>query len=133
MTLNDVLLDVKEKLATIPDIKSLKIGLETGIGSKDCPFIRIIAGNDVNTGQFRDIDINIVYGLDVKNRDLESMYEKLYALQESIIDAIEYNISIGTCTYLSTTVDEDRLSNLKSSISHFKVENICTEEEEEEI
>jgi len=127
MTLNDVLVDVKEKLSTIPDIKSLKIGLEIGVGSKDCPFIRIIAGNDVKDGGYRNIDVNIVYGFDVKNKDLELMYEKLYALQEQIIEALQYKTSIGDCFYISTTTDEDRLSNLKSSISHFKIENILVQ------
>ena len=127
MTLNDVLVDVKEKLSMIPDIKSLKIGLEIGVGSKDCPFIRIIAGNDVKDCGYRNIDVNIVYGFDVKNKDLELMYEKLYALQEQIIESLQYKTSIGDCFYISTTTDEDRLSNLKSSISHFKIENILVQ------
>lgn len=122
--MNEVLFNVKEKLSSIPDIKSLKIGLETGLGSKDCPFIRVIAGNDVKNGGYRNINVNIVYGFDVKNRDLELMYEKLYLLQEQIIDTLQYNTDIGDCFYISTTVDEDRLSNLKSSISHFNIENI---------
>ena len=127
MTLNDVLIDIKDKLSTIQDIKSLKIGLETGLGSKDCPFIRVIAGNDVKDGGYRNIDVNIVYGFDVKNKDLELMYEKLYVLQEKIIKALQYNTTIGDCFYKSTTVDEDRLSNLKSSISHFRIENILVQ------
>lgn len=127
MTLYEVLLEVKEKLSAIVDVQSLKIGLETGIGSRDCPFVRIIAGDDTNKESFRDIDINIVYGVDVKNRDLEQMYDKLYALQEDIIKSLEYNLSSGVCRYISTTVDEDRLANLKSSISHFKIENVVIE------
>lgn len=127
MTLYDVLVEIKEKLSAIQEIRSLKIGLETGIGSKDCPFVRIISGDDTNKEAFRDVDINIVYGVDVKNKDLELMYEKLYILQEQIITALEYNLSSGVCRYISTTVDEDRLTNLKSSISHFKVENVVIE------
>lgn len=127
MNLYDVLVETKEKLSSIPDIKSLKIGLDSGIGAKDCPFIRIIAGDDTNKERFRDIDINIVYGVHITNRDLEQMYQKLYELQEQIITALEYNLSSGICRYLSTTVDEDRLANLKSSISHFRVEGVVLE------
>lgn len=124
MTLNDVLIDIKNVLSAIPDIKSLKIGLETGIGSKDCPFIRIVPSNDIKEGAHRNMEIGIIYGLDVKNRDLENMYEKLYALQEEIINTLQYNTTIGDCFYLSTITDEDRLTNLKSSISRFQINYI---------
>lgn len=127
MNLNDVLLDIKVQLSTIEDIKSLKIGIETGLGSKDCPFIRILPTNDVKNGQYRNVEVNIVYGFDVKNKDLELMYEKLYELQEKIISTLQYNTTIGDCFYTSTLTDEDRLSNLKSSISHFKIENILVQ------
>ena len=129
MTLNDVLVDVKNKLATIPDIKSLKIGLEIGIGAKDCPFIRIIPSSDTQDGGYRTIEINVVYGFDIKNKDLELMYEKLYTLQESIIKTLQYSqiVGDGVCFYLSTVTDEDRLSNLKSSISKFKIDKMVVQ------
>jgi len=124
MTHYDVLVDIKEKLSTIDDIKSLKIGLETGIGSKDCPFVRIIANS--NTQEFRvdTLNFSVVYGFDVKNKDLESMYEKMYALEKKIRETLEYNLSIGDCFYVSTVTDEDKLSNLKTAMSTFRVDDI---------
>ena len=127
MTLNDVLIDIKTVLSSIADIKSIKIGIETGLGSKDCPFIRIVPASDVRDGQYRNIEVNIVYGFDVKNKDLELMYEKLYSLQEQIISTLQYNTNIGDCFYISTMTDEDRLTNLKSSISRFRIENILVQ------
>ena len=127
MTLNDVLIDVKTVLSSIHDVKSLKVGIETGLGSKDCPFIRIVPANDVRDGQYRNIEVNIVYGFDVKNKDLELMYEKLYTLQEQIISTLQYNTNIGDCFYISTLTDEDRLLNLKSSISRFRIDNILVQ------
>jgi len=124
MTHYDVLVDIKDKLSAITDIKSLKIGLESGIGSKDCPFIRVIANS--NTQEFRvdTLNVSIVYGFDVKNKDLESMYEKMYLLEKTIRETLEYNLTLGDCFYVSTVTDEDKLSNLKTAMSTFRVDDI---------
>jgi len=124
MTHYDVLVDIKTKLSLIPDIKSLKIGLETGIGAKDCPFIRVIAEN--NTQEF-DKDIlgfSIVFGFDIKNKDLEIMYEKMYSLEQEIRKILEYNLINGDCFFSVTMTDEDKLNNLKTAMCRFRVENI---------
>jgi len=124
MTHFDVLTNIKEKLSSIENIKSLKIGLENGIGSKDCPFIRIISESNTQDLGRDTLMFSVVYGFDVKNRDLESMYEKMYDLERTIRETLEYNTDIGDCFFISTQTDEDRLNNLKSAVSRFKIENI---------
>jgi len=121
----DVLLDIKSKLETIPDAKSVKIGLEVGIGSKDCPFIRIVSGMDTAKGTtFKDLSFSVVYGFDIKNKDLELMYKKMYEMEKSIIDAIQYKVNYGTCFFESNTPDGDKLTNLKSAIANFNITDI---------
>lgn len=124
MTHYDVLVDIKEKLSIISGVKSLKIGLENGIGAKDCPFIRIIANSNTQAHREDTLNVSIVYGFDVKNKDLESMYEKMYALEKTIRETLEYNLSSGDCFYVSTVTDEDKLSNLKTAMSTFRVDSI---------
>jgi len=124
MTHFEVLTDIKNKLSYIPNITSLKIGLESGIGSKDCPFIRIISESNTQTLSKDTLLFSVVYGFDVKNKDLESMYEKMYDLEKSIRDTLEYNTDMGDCFFVSTQTDEDKLNNLKSAVSRFKIENI---------
>jgi len=122
--LNDTLIDIKEKLQTIADIKTVGIGLEKGLGSKDCPFIRVVSNGDAKDGGYRKLDINIVFGFDIKNRDIELMYKSMYELEEKIIETLQYNLSNGDCFYNSTQTDGDMLQNIKSSISNFTINNI---------
>lgn len=124
MTHFDILVNIKDKLSSIPDISSLKIGLEMGIGSRDCPFIRIISEKNTQDIKLDTIYFSVVYGFDIKNKDLELMYKKMYELEQTIRNTLEFKTDIGDCFFISTQTDEDRLNNIKTAISRFKIDGI---------
>lgn len=136
--IGDILIEVKQKLSSIPNIKSLKIGMERGIGSKDSTFIRIVPElnekekegrqsrcNPDGSGGMDSLTIQIIYGFDLKNQELEDLYSAFYDLEEQIRSAIltKYT-SAGHATFIHTATDEDKLQNIKSAISRFKVSGI---------
>lgn len=124
MNINSILQEAKEKLQTIDTFKSVKVGLEIGIGAKDCPFARIVAVSDEFDGMKRTLNFSVVFGFDIKNKDLEKLYQTLYSTQDKIVEKLQYNLDDGVCMYISTSMDEDRLQNLKSAIMHFRVDGI---------
>ncbi len=132
------LIEMKQKLTAIPNIKSLKIGMERGIGSKDSTFIRIVpelnemekAGrqsrcNVDGSGAMDSLVVQIIYGFDLKNQELETLYTSFYDLEEEIRSVLltKYT-SAGHVSFIHTATDEDKLQNIKSAISRFKVSGI---------
>lgn len=125
------LTEIKQKLSTIPNITSLKIGIEKGIGAKDTPFIRVVpeinsksnktAGKSCATQSMDELVIQVVYGIDLKSRDLEAIYSDFYDLEEEIRNALLTKYTVGHVEFIHTVTDEDRLSTLKSAISRFRV------------
>lgn len=130
----DLMIEVKTKLATIPNIKTLEIGLEKGIGSKDCPFIRIIPEMNTPTQnatgtcgqQSRDeLTFQIVFGFDLKNQELPQLYSEYYDLEEQIrAKILTPYTKAGVAQFVHTVTDEDKLPTLKSAISRFKIKGI---------
>ena len=118
----DILLDIKQRLIDLNIFKSVKIGLEKGIGSKDAPFARIVPENNRKENGYETFIFQIVYGFDVKNKDLELLYQKYYETEENIKKALEYKVN--QCFFVETITDEDKLMNLKSAIMRFEIRNI---------
>lgn len=125
----DFLTEMKTKLATIPDVKTIKIGMEKGIGSKDCVFIRIVPEiNEIgkrsggcSTGGMDEMTVQVIYGYDLKNHELEKLYSQFYELEELIRSTLTTRYTKGSVQFLHTVTDEDRLTTIKSAISRFKV------------
>ncbi len=132
MNINDTLIEIKNKLSVITSVKTLHIGLERGIGSRDTPFIRIVptlntlSDQDycINTGG-DDLSVDIVFGFDRKNKDIELLYSDYYALEEEIRDVLLTPYTNGRCLFEYTVTDEDELENIKSAISKFRVVGIA--------
>ena len=131
----DFLEEMKDKLKEVDGIETLKIGLEKGIGSKDSPFIRIIP--EINTkakegtgsrcnadgsGGYDEMTVQVVFGFDIKKQNLETIYEVFYNTEEEIRSVLltKYNAG-GHLKFIHTVTDEDKLMNMKSAISRFKV------------
>lgn len=113
-----ILEEIKSKLSTISDAKSIKIGLEKGIGSKDTPFIRVVPtrfrrDNDVST-----LEYQVVFGVDIKNREYEDVYRAYFDLEEKIRRALDLLDSTNSI-WVETITDEDRVPNLKTGIAVF--------------
>ena len=130
--------EMKEKLSQIEGVKTLKIGMERGIGSKDACFIRLVpeinskvkegAGAQCNqdgSGGYDEMVVQVIYGFDLKNQELEKLYDQFYDLEEEIRSVLltKYKTA-GYLRFIHTVTDEDRLANLKSAISRFKIVGI---------
>jgi len=124
----EILQEIKAALEGLPGVKTLGIGLEKGIGAKDCPFVRIVAVSNENEGFGQEsFDFSVFFGFDVKNADLETLYEKLYELEDEIKTRLVYKIGLdrcGVCKFVRTDTDADALANLKAAVSHFRVEGL---------
>lgn len=131
----DYLVEIKDKLETIRNVKTTKIGLEKGIGSKDCPFIRIVPENNsesntrnknpsCNSSAIDDLSIKIIFGFDIKTKELEALYDEYYTLEEEIRSKLNTKFTTGHVKFLHTITDEDELPNLKSAISRFEIVGI---------
>ena len=118
----EILNDVKNGIATVEGIKSLKIGFEKGCDiSSNTPLVRIVSEGTKATGTIEDLTIQIIVAFDLKN-DLEQLYKDFYALEAKIKSAVlslPYQIVL-----LGTIMDEDKLKALKSGIIRIKVLNI---------
>jgi hypothetical protein len=132
-TINDYLVEVKNKLSIIGGVKTLKIGMEKGIGAKDCPFIRIVPEMNIPSetrqcleGGMEDLTFEIIFGFDIKNNDLEAdLYPAYYQLEKDIKTAlVQGRYSFGSCNFLHTVTDEDKLMNIKTAISRFELVGI---------
>jgi len=91
-------------------VTNVSVGMERGIGAKDCPFIRI---DPVST--VRDTNINLVTfnlmiyaGINKKNKETESLLERLYQIEECIKDSLD-----GQYTFMGSEIDNDSLPNLR--------------------
>ncbi len=126
----NTLAEIKERLKYINNMETLKIGMEKGIGSKDSPFIRIVP--EINTvsqnnacleGGGDDLQVDVIYGFDTKNKDLEELYEQFYIMEEDIRLALNAKgfVTSGICYFVSTLTDQDKLINIKSAIIRFEV------------
>ena len=113
-----ILKDIKESLASIESIKSLKIGFEKGADvSSNCPLVRIISEGSITRGRLEDLTVQIVLAFDLKN-DVERLYEEFYTLEKLVRDKLEkmpYKV-----IHIDTVMDGDTLKALKAGIIRYK-------------
>ena len=115
----DYLVTVRDKMATIQGVKTSKIGLERGVGSKDTPFVRIVPIDVKPEGGItpaQSLTYQVVFGVDAKVRDYEELHDQYFSLAEKIIAAGK---SLGG-TWLRTVTDEDTVQNLKTAVVEFR-------------
>ena len=115
----DLFLSIKTALQTIPDLRSVKIGMETGISAKDTNAARIVSVDSRQSDRNRYFDdgvFQIILLMDLKN-DLEQVYQTTFSLETQIRNALLTNRSI---TYTGSVADQDTVKNFKSSILFFK-------------
>ena len=125
----NILEEIKTKLSLVPNIKTLKIGMEKGVGSKDSPFVRIVPeitvpsiDNSCLEGGGDDTSVDIIYGFDTKNKDLELLYDQFYTMEKDIREAlVNTSYTSGRCVFISTLTDQDQLVNIKSAIIRFEM------------
>lgn len=116
-----LLTNIKQSLIDLGIFKSVKIGLEKGIGSKDTPFARIVPIENEKIGGIENLTFQVIYGFDIKNKNLELLYQKYYEFEAKIKEALMYK---NQCFFIRTITDEDKLVNLKSAIMIFEARNL---------
>ena len=122
----EVLLAIKAELENIANIKTCKIGLEDDISPNDYPLIRIVAASNDGLNYLHEkFTVKIYYGFDLNEYDgMEIIYEKLYALEKDIRDAIAPELTGEyVCKWKNTISDEDRLEGYKVLCSVFEVDS----------
>lgn len=134
MTPWEILMQIKETLATVPDVASCQIGLEANITPSDYPLIRIVPTRmtpEDEVGHSATLEVTVYFGdalLESAN-GLETVYAGLFVLESLIREAILFTAKreawlVGnrmTARFVDTLFDEDRLPHYKLMASRFEV------------
>ena len=121
----EILTLIQTKLSAIATLKTCKLGLETSIAPSEYPIARIVASSSQNDEFRRGKHIvKIYYGFNLSEFDgLDAIYQKLYALETEIRDAIDLELEPYLCKWVNTISDEDRIPEYKILCSSFEVES----------
>lgn len=136
MTAWELLVQLKTTLATIPGTATCKIGLEQNITPDQYPLIRLLPTRmqpKDAVGNQALLEVTIYFGaalLEVDSGGLEAVYASLFALEETIRQAVLFGAvkaawdagSRMQVRYVDTLFDEDRLVHYKVMASRFEVE-----------
>ncbi len=117
----ELLEEIKAKLQTIPEFDTVAIGTEKGIGSKDCPAVRVVLDyreRDTTRNYFDHGNIQIIILLDLKN-DLEALYEQSITLEEKVRSLLN-----RTLVFTRTEYDGDSVSAMKVTILNFGFKSV---------
>ncbi len=114
MEIMTMLETIRDKLATVPGVKTCKIGLEANMPPDDYPMVRLVPST-VRTGSIssRQCELTIYFGQPIHEftAGLESLYASLFALEVLLLEAVR---SIGlNMRYEETVMDEDRVEAYK--------------------
>jgi len=105
---------IRDKLATVPGVKTCKIGLEANMSPDAYPMVRLVPST-VRNGSVssRQCELTIYFGQPIHEftDGLESLYGSLFALEVLLLEAVR---SIGlNMRYEETVMDEDRVESYK--------------------
>jgi len=122
-------------LATVPNVASCAIGLETAIVPSDYPLIRIVPTrlNPPNEGSMRrQIEVLIYFGAALLEASdgLEAVYETLLEMEEAILEGVQFALvkagidqgAFIASRFVETITDEDRLPHYKLFAMRWRVE-----------
>ena len=112
-------------LNNLPNVKSLKLGLEKGIGAKDTPLIRVVP---IQASIAEHDRVNVTFDVfivtDTKN-DFDTQYQKHFMLEQLIKERLHLQeYSGGICHYISTLTDADTIQNLKATSLTFEIRGL---------
>ena len=124
------------QLATIPGIKTCKVGLEANLTPDDYPIIRLVpsslAPSSLSTiNGPRILSLTVYFGAQLLEATdgLSAVYAELFRLDAAIreallVTAIAAGLEVGRwrqITYQDTVMDEDRLPHYKLMAARFEV------------
>lgn len=122
MTITEALNQIKTDLTGIAGIKSVALGIETGINANDYPAIRIVPlehkpDNSLCRSRF---GLDVYVGYATKPQALSESYATLYAWSDDIKTRLEQGNGYAAM-WQGTTNDEDRLPAAKMMCVSFEV------------
>lgn len=122
--------EIKEMLAGIDGINTLKIGIEPNISPSDYPIIRIVINRNTlsNTnGWENDIYFSVYFGAKIDDiKGIENIYKYLYTLENEIKKRLHNAQLKNSCLirFENTQSDNDTLKNFKILCSEYKIYNV---------
>ena len=112
---------LRDAFAALPGVETCKIGLEANISPQDYPLIRLVVVRMTPGRPYsaRTVELRIFVGWDASEaaNGLESVYEALLALEDSVRDTLQ---AMGG-RYLETITDEDTLQPFKMLVVRAEV------------
>ena len=124
--LYEILDELKNTIITnISEIKTCKIGLESGISASDVPFVRVIPVEDnVDERMQLNITVDVVVGT-LQLSDLEETYKKHLTIKDKLIKILdEYQLELAGVVYTGGVYDSDEVENFKISILRFELTGV---------
>ena len=112
----NLLTEIVAAIETIPEIKTVAIGTESGISAKDTPAARVVTEYrelSARSKQFDQGAIQVLLLLDLKN-DLPEVYRQSIELEDKIRNAVK-----EIATFNRTDYDQDSVTVFKVSIMRF--------------
>lgn len=122
MNIIEALNQIKTDLTGIVGIKSVAIGIETGINANDYPAIRIVPlehkpDSSLHRTRF---GLDVYVGYATKPQSVAESYTTLYAWCDQVIERLELGNGYAAM-WQGTTNDEDRLPAAKLMCVSFEV------------
>lgn len=110
--MNAALEAARDAFATIPGVKSCKIGIEANLSPEEYPMIRIVPFRITPGRPYgnRSSETFVYFGVPVANSEgLEAVYESLFDLEAKILEKLKTLQG----RYIETVTDEDRIDTYK--------------------
>jgi len=124
MNTNTILQAIKTDLTGIAGIKTVAVGLESGMNANSYPAIRIVPVSNKPSGMMgrNHLTIDVFVGFAAKPNDLENSYSTLYQWEADIINRLNLAASASyAAMWQSTQNDEDALPAAKLICVSFEV------------
>lgn len=126
----EILTALREALATIPGVKTCRVGLEPNITPEDYPLIRIVPSRVTTTPNPIEsrLELLVYFGLATyeSTDGLESVYAELLDLDAKIRSAMRRAGAGFGVRLLETICDEDRLEHYKLFASRYEAKILNT-------
>jgi len=125
MNVYELMIEVKDRLQNIPNINTVKIGIEPNMTGRDYPAVRIVAGvNKRGEYLYENAIFTVYFGENLHDKiGIEEIYNRLYTYESEIRDKLDtFQPAVGgLCKWVDTISDEDRLQGFKILASRFEV------------
>ncbi len=123
LKLQDIFIKIKQLLQSINYFKTIRLGMEQGISSKDVPFARVMPGS-IQDNDSKSATLPFIVYIGIKNsNDLEAKYAEVFDAITQVTNALFLQeVHSGLIKSGDVNFDDDRVQNFKVTELHFKLE-----------